>query len=118
MVIVAIRDGGVDAEAIAGSKAALIGRCCRLRGGLYGGGGSADPLRPVNIYQYEDGTVLSPIASVWNCRGRSGGAGTGVGEDAHSWGLYGCIALPGVCAELICEEAMDKADIGVFNCVL
>lgn len=34
MTVVAIRGGGVDAEAMAVSKAALMGRCCRILGGL------------------------------------------------------------------------------------
>lgn len=56
-----------------------------------------------------------------NCRvlsveGIVGGAGPGVGT--HSWGLYGCMALAGVCAEWMCDEAMDTAEMGVFSWAL
>lgn len=34
--------GGVEPNAKVCSKAVLIGRCCRLLGGLYGGGGTTE----------------------------------------------------------------------------
>lgn len=39
---------GVDTGAKLCSKAALTGRCCRLLGGLYGGGGGAGAVNEFN----------------------------------------------------------------------
>lgn len=42
LIFVLIRGGGVGVDAGEDSKAWLIGRCCWLLGGLYGGGGGGE----------------------------------------------------------------------------
>jgi len=56
--VVVIRGGGVD-ETVC-SKAVLIGRCCWLLGGLYGGGGAAGVTGTSAYRQGQDNVEVLP----------------------------------------------------------
>lgn len=115
ILCVAAGGGALAAEILAAwvSNDMLTGR--GPRGGEYGGGGGGDAFSEQceQSEHVKRGVVFRSL----RCGSPKGCARSGAtpGDPTHCWGLYGCIALKGVCAdEKTPGEATDTADSGVL----